>query len=389
MLSRLAQGLAIALGLSSCVATRAPVDRDDGPGFPSLHVRWTVVTSERSSEVKPQEFAGVALGDESVFTGSMGGRFFSMRALDGKVRWSKRLGSVSSQPLVAGDRLFVGTNDGELLAVDLDTGVVKWRYATRGPILRVPVLVEDLVVFSNEADQVYALDARTGEFRWTYKGDTPEEYTLRGHAGVTVVGDLVFTGFASGTMVALRVNTGSVAWLTTLKGDAERFIDVDATPVAVGDTVYVTSSSGGVWAIDQATGLVRWRTPLLGNTPSQGNGAVGGLASDGERLYVAAADLGVYALDLEGNVLWRQGTRGGGEPATPQLSGDVLIYALTGAGLYLVDKRTGALLEYFDPGDGVSADPVVADGRDLYVLSNRGILYAFDLRTAHDGPSEL
>ena len=45
-----------------------------------------------------------------------------MRTLDGLVQWTKRLGSVSSQPLVVADRLFVGTNDGELLAVNLETG---------------------------------------------------------------------------------------------------------------------------------------------------------------------------------------------------------------------------------------------------------------------------
>ena len=35
--------------------------------------------------------------------------------------------------------------------------------------------------------------------------------TLRGHAGVAIEGDLVFTGFSSGTLVALRLATGSVA----------------------------------------------------------------------------------------------------------------------------------------------------------------------------------
>lgn len=138
-----------------------------------------------------------------------------------------------------------------------------------------------------------------------------------------------------------------------------------------------------VSSLDQQTGLVRWRTPLVGSASARqdgGSGAVGGLAIDDERLYVTAADLGVYALDLDGNVLWRHGTRGAGEPATPQVAGDYLIYALTDAGLYVADKRTGSVLEYFDPGDGVSADPVVIDDRDLYVMSNRGVLYAFDLR---------
>jgi len=382
-----AAALALVVAMPACLPVRDP---DLGSGL--LRLRWRLVTSDRARDLKPQEFASAITAGDQVYTGSAGGRFFSIRADDGSVRWVQQLGSVSSRPALAGPYLFVGTDDGEMVALEQQTGSVAWRYETRGPILEAPVVVDDhkaagdgedmdaLVVFSNEADQVYALDARTGAFRWQYKGETPEEYTLRGHAGVAVADDLVVTGFANGTLVALRLKTGSVAWLTTLKGDSDKFVDVDGTPVVVGDTVYVTSSSGGVWAVDRETGLVRWRVPLHGPTPSSGVGSAGGLATDGERLYVAAADLGVYAMDLDGNVLWRQGTRGGGEPATPLVSGDHLIYTLAGGGVFIADKRSGHLEEYFDPGDGVSGDPTVVDDRELYVLSNRGVLYALDLR---------
>ena len=49
------------------------------------------------------------------------------------------------------------------------------------------------------------------------------------------------------------------------------------------------------------------------------------------------------------------------------------------AGLFLAARNI--VDAEFDPGDGVSADPVVVDDRDLYVMSNRGVLYAFDLKT--------
>lgn len=349
-------------------------------GQPMLRLRWRVVTSDRARELKPQEFASVARVGDHVYTGSAGGRFFSLDALDGHVRWQQPVGSVNSRPAVLGTMLYVGTDDGELVALDMQTGKEAWKHESLGPILESPAVVGDTIIFSNEADQVYALDARKGTARWSYKGETPEEYTLRGHAGVAVSGDLAFTGFANGTMVALRVSNGSVAWLTTLKGDSDKFVDVDGTPVVLGDTVFVTSSSGGVWAIDSTTGLVRWRVQLEGPTASAGVGSAGGIATDGERVYVGAADLGIYALDLEGNILWRQGTRGGGEPATPIVSGDYLVYALADAGVFICDKRTGELLEYFDPGDGISGDPTVVDEQELYVMSNRGVLYALDLR---------
>ena len=235
-------------------------------------------------------------------------------------------------------------------------------------------------MFSNEADQVVAVDAITGKFKWQYKAETPEEYTLRGHAGVAVDGDLVFTGFSNGTLAALRKETGTVAWSTSLKADADRFMDVDATPVVVGDQLYASSSSGGVYALDKTTGLVRWRVPFWDAGLPSSTGNVGGLATDGKALYVSVADLGTYAIDLAGNVMWRVGAKDGGEPAQPVV--------FERAAAVLARRRRHVHRRSPDRRDRSSTSipatacrrrrPSPADGR-LFVMSNRGILYAFDL----------
>lgn len=348
-------------------------------GEDRLSLQWKFVTADRLTEVDPQEFAQAGVYADTVYVGSQGGTFFALRASNGAVRWRKELGAVLTRPLLIGGVLHVGTADGTLLALDAQTGEERWRYQSRGPIEQPPAVTSSLIVFSNEADQVVAVDGLTGKFKWQYKGETPEEYTLRGHAGVVIDGDLVYTGFSNGTLVALRKDTGSVAWSTSLKADADRFMDVDATPIVIGDRVYASSSSGGVYALDKTTGLVRWRLPFWDAAMPSSTGNVGGLATDGKALYVSVADLGIYAIDLEGNVLWRVGARGGGEPAEPVVYRDVLVYSLARDGMFIADRRTGETLQYFDPGDGVSAAPTVtADGR-LFVMSNRGIFYAFDI----------
>jgi outer membrane protein assembly factor BamB len=376
----------LALAACALVGSCAPIDKLDARdatdrsnvGWPVLSLRWSMELADRAEDPKPQEFASPAAlnaadpdGDR-LFVGSHEGVFYALEARTGEVVWKRKIGSVSSRPTFAADGklLYIGTDDGHVLAINPSTGVEKWRYPTRGPVLESPVLSGDLVILSNEADQVYALDRTTGKFRWQYKSETPEEFTLRGHAGVAVEGDLVFTGFSNGTLVALRVATGSVAWLTSVKGDKDRFVDVDATPAVQGENVFAVSSAGGVFAVDKSTGLVRWRLPIEGG---------GAMSSDSERLYVAAADEGVYAIDLAGNVVWRQGTRGGGEPAGPVVSGDYLLYALSEAGLYVADKRTGRVHQYFDPGYGVSSLPTLSRDQ-MYVVSNSAVLYAMTVR---------
>ncbi|HSD88348.1 MAG TPA: PQQ-binding-like beta-propeller repeat protein [Kofleriaceae bacterium] len=348
-------------------------------GEDRLSFKWKFVTADRLTEVTPQEFASPAVYADTLYVGSARGWFYALRSTDARVRWRKLLGSVVCAPLVDRGMLYVGTNDGFLVALDAQTGQEKWRYQARGPIGQTPAASRDLIVFANEADQVVAVDAITGKFKWQYKAETPEEYTLRGHAGVAIDGDLIYSGFSNGSLVALRRDTGSLAWSTSLKGDADRFMDVDATPLIIEGTVYASSSSGGVYAIDKTTGLVKWRVPFWDASQPSSTGNVGGITSDGKAIYVSVADLGTYAIDLTGNVLWRVGARGGGEPAEPVVHGDLLVYSLAGAGLFIAERKTGNTLEYFDPGDGISAQPTITlDGR-LFVMSNRGILYAFDL----------
>ncbi len=338
-----------------------PVD----PGLPILSLRWKYAVADHGTENKPQEFSSVAVHADRIFVGSRKGTFYALTQA-GELVWKRDLGAVSSRPLVHNNRVYVGTDDGFVLALSAKTGKEVWRYATRGPILETPVAVGDALFLSNEADHVYSLDADTGKFRWHYKADTPEAYTLRGHSGVAVSEGLVLTGFANGTMVALRASTGTLAWMTSLKGDGTRFVDIDATPVIAGNTAYVTSSGGGIYALDKTTGLVRWRIPVKN---------AGGVTVDGNRLFAAAATEGVMALDLNGNIVWRQGTRGGGEPAPPVVSGEYLLYTLSEKGVYICDKRTGKLHQYFNPGDGISSSPTFW-GNHMYVLGNGGTLYA-------------
>ncbi len=344
-----------------------------------LALRWKFTPADRLSELGPQEFAGAAVSGDRVYVGSDSGMFFALRALTGSVVWKKHVGGVFCAPLVSAGTLYVGTSDGTLLALDQQTGVEKWRYAGRGVVAQTPIAAGELIVFSNEADQVVAVDATTGKFKWQYKSETPDEFTLRGHAGVASDGEMLYTGFSNGTLVALRRDTGSVAWSTSLKADAEKFVDVDATPIVLGDRVYVSSSSGGVFSLDKATGLIRWRVPFWDASLPSSTGNVGGLTTDGKAIYVSVADLGTYAIDLAGNVLWRVGAKNGGEPAAPVIYGDMVIYTLAEDGMFLANRKTGETLEYFAPGTGISAQPTVTGDGRLFVMSNRGIFYAFDL----------
>ena len=345
-------------------------------GRPAMSLRWKKVLEDTGEDPNPQEFASaaVALGPSQdrdiVFIGSHQGTLFALEASSGRALWEAPVGSIGSQPVLARGRVYVGNDDGTLICLDTDTGKELWRFQSKGSILAPPVLTEDLLLFSNEDDQVYALDRRSGKLRWKYKTNTPDDGTLRGHAGVAIDNEFVYAGFSDGNLVALRQSTGSVAWLVSLAAGEDKFLDVDATPVIAGDMVFTASSAGGLYAIDRVVGRVRWRLPITG---------VGAVAVDSSRLYAAAADEGVHALDFNGNLIWRQGTAGGGEPVALVVSGNYILYSLSIAGIFVANKASGETVQFFNPGNGVSSIPAIA--RDaLFILSNGAVLYAMSLR---------
>jgi outer membrane protein assembly factor BamB len=74
-----------------------------------------------------------------------------------------RVGPMQSSPALADNRLYVGSNDGKLYAVDATTGTVAWAFPTDGPIVSSPAVATGgpepvIVVGSNDGNVYFVLD---------------------------------------------------------------------------------------------------------------------------------------------------------------------------------------------------------------------------------------
>lgn len=348
-------------------ATRA-VDRPD-LGRSILGMRWMFHAADPKRDPHPQELAGAATDDRRIFLGSDDGDFYALDADSGEVLWEREIGAVSTRPVVERNRLYVATKRGELLCLDALGGDEIWRHRTGSPFLEPPVLGDERVYAASEGDEVFALDRQSGEVEWRYEDEREAELSLHGHAGVTLDGDELFTGFSSGALVSLDIESGEPRWSANLASGLARFGDIHTTPEVRRGRVYAGSVGAGVFAVDRDDGEVLWRLPITG---------AGGLRAEGEALYVAAADEGIFAVDRAGHVIWRQGTEGAGVGGRPSVVDDYLILTLSEAGLYILDRHSGEVHQFFDPGFGISAEPTVEQDQ-LYVMSNNAILYAMRL----------
>jgi len=83
-------------------------------------------------------------------------------------RWIARTGRLAGPAVSDGQRVFVATEDREVLALDAGTGDTLWRHLPGQSLTGGVVLSGDLVVVGT-ADRVIALEAATGAERWKRK----------------------------------------------------------------------------------------------------------------------------------------------------------------------------------------------------------------------------
>ena len=94
--------------------------------------------------------------DDSVVVGTLDGDVVSLDRATGKQRWATRLGgAVYSSPVLAGDRVLIGSRDCSLYALSL-TGEILWRFQTRGYAHSTPAVDDSGVYFAGGDGTLYA-----------------------------------------------------------------------------------------------------------------------------------------------------------------------------------------------------------------------------------------
>jgi outer membrane protein assembly factor BamB len=162
-----------------------------------------------------------------------------------------------SSPLVHDGKVYVGSSDGHVYALDTKDGKLAWAWRTGGMVHSSPALAGGNIVVGSWDGAVYALDARTGEQRWRHQTGVEQKTSIMFgiQASPAVDGDTVYVGSRDGFFYALDAAGGQPKWRYDAQGSW-----VVGTPAVDGDSVYVgTSDTGLLLALDKRTGRERYR----------------------------------------------------------------------------------------------------------------------------------
>jgi polyvinyl alcohol dehydrogenase (cytochrome) len=211
-----------------------------------------------------------------------------------KLKWAFGYANVSAaraQPAFAGGRLFVASENGEVLALNPKTGCAYWMFKAQAGV-RTALSIEsyraangkrsNAVYFADGKANAYAVDAETGKLIWAQKVDA---HPFAAITGAPIVSDgRVFVGVQGlgeegrgstngyaccsfrGNLVALDANTGAQLWKTYT-------IDESKPRAKNKDGVQMYGPAGGsIWSapsIDVKRGLVYAATGNAYADPAQ------------------------------------------------------------------------------------------------------------------------
>ncbi|MFN8534206.1 MAG: PQQ-binding-like beta-propeller repeat protein [Dehalococcoidia bacterium] len=345
----------------------------------TLGIRWSQPIGRA-----PQGAPSLAGG--RVFVGSGDGFLHALDALTGKPIWSKPLGGRLATPVVDGTRVYAltGTDSsyGMLYALETGDGREVWRRSVNANGHQSPVVGNGQVVISS--NRLYGFSVDTGQQIWTYGDDTGVAYEPAIVNGLVVAAD-------DGKLVALAPSGQEVWWTTSNSGALGFRLRVSAD----GGTVYAGGFDGVIRAVNAGDGSAGWTALTFGEVFAPAIAA--------GMLFAQASTNFVYGIDqANGAIRWKVDTTNGAVPPGqssnfPPTYANGMVFVPTGIVapdrtslenfIVALDAKTGAQLWKASLGRERATQPTVGGG--LIFVQTEARLIAYGLTAPAPGPMRI
>lgn len=349
---------------------------------------WRASIGKGSSKTARLNAAPV-VADGRVYTMDILGQVRAFDAKTGRMEWQARISLPKHNDHAAfgggvsyGDgRVYATSGYGIAAAYDAASGKQLWTHAVGEPLRGAPTVAGPRVFMLTQDNQLIALDGATGEQRWTVSG-TVEVACILGAGAPAVSLDTVVVGFCSGELNALRAENGRTVWQDQLARTGRStamaaLADIDGSPVIDRGRVFAIGHGGRMVALEMATGQRVWERNFAGvSTPW----------ASGEFLYVVTVEGEVLCITrAEGKLRWvtrldqyRKPKKKQGPIvwSGPVLASEQLWISGSNRELVAVNAYDGKRVSSIKLKAAAYLPPVVAGGT-LYMLTDDGTLTAY------------
>ena len=324
---------------------------------PPLDARWAVTFDSLPA-------ATPGFDSTSAYIPLKGGQLAAVNLDRGTIRWTLDVATAFTP--ATGEGLVFTVNDEVIEARDAQTGAARWKTPLSGGAA-VPLFYDTgWLLASTKSGDLAALRASDGTVVWRRQLGAP----LSGPPGPAL--DRLYLSLEDNRLACVLLASGETVWSRTLPARVTALL-------ALEDQLVVGTAAKRVMSIDLKDGRERWAWRNIG-------GDISGVpAADEKRIYFAARDTVLRALDRKsGNLRWKAnlGSRPAGGPL--RLS-DTLLMPMVSSEIAGYDPQTGKLAVTVRAAGEIGAQPFIRTGMSLtapqlITVSREGQLQGFGRR---------
>lgn len=277
--------------------------------------------------------------------------------------WSfKTEGPVKSSPIIAEGKIFIGSDDMSVYALNFADGKKVWSFKTEGAVESTPCYADGVVYVGSNDMNVYALNAADGTLKWKYKTDGEVK------AGPTINKGVLMIGSYDNKLHSVDAATGKAQW--TFQTD--NYVN-GSTGTSDGKAAF-GGCDGMVHVLDSAQGK-EIKAVEAGSYIAASAALYKGIA------YVGTYDNAFIAVDLtKVEVLWKyKSKREFAFVSSPAVNEDVVVFGGRDKQVHCLDRATGKDKWIFTARGKVDSSPVIA-GDKVIVGSDDGRVYILWLK---------
>ena len=329
-------------------------------------IAWETYTSGSTASG-----TGIQYGDGKVFPGSFEPHQIALDAKTGDIIWdTETKGAMSfSGSYYEGKLLKAGEHDNTFYCFDAETGNILWEFnpgTQFGYWVSGSAVAYDRVYELNKDGNLYALDVNTGQLIWKHEGPgyifwpgwpVVGDGKVYATTGQRVSMDPYTLEYSESEFVCLDAFTGELVWKLPIETHSPR----DSVAIAYGNLYIIPGyikenemdsyeTLDEVWAIGTRSWSM-WR-------------------HDPE--HTATGQSGPANLTLR----WKFTTNGGVVSSPSIVNGRVYVGSQD-KNVYCIEARSGKLVWNFVTGARIKSSPAVVDGK-VYIVPDDGYIYCLD-----------
>lgn len=316
-------------------------------------------------------WGALVVEEEMIYVGTQQGHVLALNADNGNHVWAfapdedDSTQGAYSPPVVNGENLFVGGYNGELYNFNRQSGALLWRKTTGARIVGGPAVSDGKVVVGSTDGVLYAFSVADGGMQWSF----PPKGEIGTIWSTPVISDgIVVVGSMDKKIYGVSLEDGRELWQYETNGA------IPSTPLVIDDIVVAGSFDRTLYALDIVSGLEKWSVEFS-------NWIWAGATHSQSLIYVADLDGNVRAFTAGGLEAW---SFRADEPivSKPVIIGEVLVVAASDGRLYFLSKESGLQEEIaYNVGADIKAGLGSHGNAVIYsIIGDEESVQSFDVR---------